>query len=291
MQITNKVLGSAALLCVCVAAGAVSYVTVSSEHIINSTLDSTPVGLTKPSVGQFTTVTSISGMTAGGDIVTTGAFRTSPTGAAAIGTGGIVNSGGYNGAGIILTGGLSVAGGTTLNNGALNGTFVGNPIFSGNTTFASTITGNLAGNASTSGGFLGTPNTCGTTGYSYGSDRSGNALCGNAGNSFPGSGQAGAAGYQRLPGGLILEYINDSQQHSGRGSSSFALPISFPHACLSAQLTAMFVNPVGGTNNEGIGVYLQPGGCTTGNVSYYADTRSDGGIDSPYTVNGFAIGW
>lgn len=59
----------------------------------------------------------------------------------------------------------------------------------------------------------------------------------------------GASGYQKLPGGLIIQWGSNSAGGSGAASVSF--PISFPTACVNVQVTGGY----SGTSGNSTGAY------------------------------------
>lgn len=72
-------------------------------------------------------------------------------------------------------------------------------------------------------------------------------------------------GYQRLPGGLILQWGRRSFSHSGAGilSASITFPIAFPNAVLNVSLAANTNNPsriaasLGDANTNGFTMYSE----------------------------------
>lgn len=59
----------------------------------------------------------------------------------------------------------------------------------------------------------------------------------------------GTSGYQKLPGGLIIQWGSNSA--GGNGSASVSFPISFPTACVNVQVTGGY----SGTNGNSTGAY------------------------------------
>jgi hypothetical protein len=59
----------------------------------------------------------------------------------------------------------------------------------------------------------------------------------------------GTSGYQKLPGGLIIQW--GSNGAGGNGAASVSFPISFPTACVNVQVTGGF----SGTNGNSTGAY------------------------------------
>lgn len=59
----------------------------------------------------------------------------------------------------------------------------------------------------------------------------------------------GTSGYQKLPGGLIIQWGSNSA--GGNGAASVSFPISFPTACVNVQVTGGY----SGTNGNSTGAY------------------------------------
>ena len=77
MKVTDKVIVAAFIGILAVAATASSYVIVGGEHVLNSLVDSTPIGTSSPSTGAFTALStsgnaSIGGNVAAGNVQATG---------------------------------------------------------------------------------------------------------------------------------------------------------------------------------------------------------------------------
>jgi hypothetical protein len=104
------------------------------------------------------------------------------------------------------------------------------------------------------------------------------------------SSSLGASGWQRLPGGLILQWVVVSPGSKANNTSiSFNWPVTFPTACYSANLSdTVGTTDANGGASEGMGVSAIT---TTGGTLYSAWTggwpASQGG---PTTVTVWAIG-
>lgn len=91
----------------------------------------------------------------------------------------------------------------------------------------------------------------------------------------------GTSGYQKLPGGLILQWGIAS--NPGSGSAQVTFPIAFPTACVNVQVTSIFNGKHGGAVDSGHPV-------TT--TSFYGGV-GEGGVDNWQAANWywFAIGY
>lgn len=96
-----------------------------------------------------------------------------------------------------------------------------------------------------------------------------------------------ANGYQKLPGGLIIQWGNMNQGSVVNGTTNIVFPIAFPNACLQA-----FAHDInGGLANVGSGGFLVSASAWTATaveVQWYRVAGSTGGLAN---MNWFAIGY
>lgn len=107
-------------------------------------------------------------------------------------------------------------------------------------------------------------------------------------DSFKGSNQLLANnGYQKLPGGLIIQWGNTNQGTVANGVANIAFPIAFPNACQQAY--AFDINAALSTVGSG-GFLVAASAWTTTSVEvqWYRVVGSTGGLAS---MNWFAIGY
>jgi hypothetical protein len=229
---------------------ALAMTTVTGQRIINSLIDSTPIGNTTPSTGKFTSVTatSVGAATGGFGLVEAGNQY----------SGGSLVNGNWLAWNQTLAGESDFvnqhAGGSggwgwyDTTSGASIGTNVATlsrtGVFSVGTVNSTTFNGNLNGNATSANtaGSAGSANTansagsanvlnspvfnCGATTPATGIQTNGNANCG----AYPN--RLSSNGFSTLPGGLIMQWGNSGTFDTG--PVTVGLPTTFPHACLQA---------------------------------------------------------
>lgn len=293
MKKTLNVLAVVLVSCALVAWG---LTTVTGQHIINSVIDSTSIGSTTPSTGNFTSIASywsrvisVVPSTVPGNTMTLGWDSTSGGGEGDF----VVNygSGGQGGFSWFNTG--AAQGGVwspanpimTLNKSGTLATS-GGFLTQGTVTAYSGFSGNLSGNATTatsantanyantagSAGSAGSANVlnstvfnCATSTPATGIQTNGNANCG----SYPN--RIASNGFSTLPGGLIMQWGNSGVFDTG--PVTVGLPTTFPHACLQAVVG----DASGGSRIESLV------GCSQSTISI----RNDGTGAATYYV----IGW
>jgi hypothetical protein len=162
----------------------------------------------------------------------------------------------FSGAGTGLTGtasSLSIGGNAaTVTNGVYT---TGTQTIAGAKTFSSTITGDISGNSGTVTNGVYTTN-------------------------FTSTNQSlASSGYQKLPGGVIIQWGTSSSVSAG-SSVSVSFPISFPSAVGSIQLTAIDPSPDNAISAPQI---------TSPTTSSFSVVNKD--PDSAYTVYWFAVGY
>jgi len=261
----KKTLNVMAVILVSCALAAWGLTTVTGQHLINSVIDSTSIGATTPSTGAFTTLSSLWSRVSSGP-PTTSPINTMMTGwnaTAGGGEGDFVNDQGTGGPGgfdwfstssakghawsatapiMVLhsDGSLFTAGSINAQGGAVTATggFSTPGSVSAASMSASTFTGTLNGRSSTASALASSPANCPSATPAVGIQANGNANCG----SYPSS-LGAISGYTTLPGGIIIQWTRGVSQSTSGFTQIVNFPISFPHNCLSVQVSALVNSP------------------------------------------------
>lgn len=142
-------------------------------------------------------------------------------------------------------------------------------------------TGTATGNAATATALLTTPTQCSGDEYSTGIAADGNANCSGA--------FTGGSGYQALPSGLIVEWVTGPSEGANfSGSVTLTLPLTLPHACLTAQLSTVTPSAPSG-NGSAYGAYEES--CSTGSISVYMDVGPDGVGSASHSAQALVVGY
>jgi len=91
-----------------------------------------------------------------------------------------------------------------------------------------------------------------------------------------------ASGYQKLEGGLIVQWVKGNNGGAGQSVSSITFPIVFPNACLFAIATP---------EDTGAGSQTSVYGYTASNISAQVFEKSGSTPSRPLQVNFLAIGY